>query len=746
MKKRYYIYAFIFLTALTFGYAQLRDYKVHQRGMLHETIFNTGEIGRAYDQGTGGSLLGVPSFEWPGYSSVDVDGVQYNGQYNSFGGGIYLATSRPDTVARFYSYCGALVGEPAAERYSFPISLERIENYPVLDNGNLNPNYNPGEADEIIISKWATNVGITVTRTSRAWSHPDYDDFIIYEYEMENTGETDRDPETPARLDTLSDVLVGFAWALNPSMFGYERTYNRWDGADMVERDLYPRFNLNRWMNYCVDGNGNPDPRYYSEWGISGKNGGGLLSPQAVGYFPLHYDTDKLALKGETKIQIPSGDTVKVFDAANKIKQPYLNRMETGVLSLAKAKDYLDNAKVRKNNPYSGGYYPYRSLYWYGRGSYNWRQSNKFGLGHILVFGPYKMLPGDKINFSIAQVAGYGAARIRELAGRDSVLWDEGGGCGERCTESDAVYNFNPIPNWTRPITWGGVNHDAWTQGSSYLYDSIANPQGYPLPEYVNSKVVTIRDVADRAIQLYTNARLKKYDGYNDSVQYKPDLSPSHGVYQIPQIVPSPIFTIETDSLARNDITWGQQVESFNNQFSRYEVSKSTHPLGPWTIIASITPADPNYFKDRKYTLIDSTVHEGEAFYYSIISVDTAGQKSGRTQITLHQTRMPGTSTLEQVYVVPNPFIVHSGFEGVTAAGGDAGQKIGFYHLPKKCTIRIYSYSGQLIETIEHESEFYSEEYMQVTRNNQVIASGVYFYVVDTPEGSRTHGKFVIIQ
>jgi hypothetical protein len=37
-------------------------------------------------------------------------------------------------------------------------------------------------------------------------------------------------------------------------------------------------------------------------------------------------------------------------------------------------------------------------------------------------------------------------------------------------------------------------------------------------------------------------------------------------------------------------------------------------------------------------------------------------------------------------------------------------------------------------------------EYFKTTRNNQVIASGVYFFVVETPDGKRTHGKFVVIQ
>ena len=67
----------------------------------------------------------------------------------------------------------------------------------------------------------------------------------------------------------------------------------------------------------------------------------------------------------------------------------------------------------------------------------------------------------------------------------------------------------------------------------------------------------------------------------------------------------------------------------------------------------------------------------------------------------------------------------------------------------KKCTIRIFSYSGQLVRTLEHdtpETEGYSHEWFQITRNNQILASGVYFFTVDdAATGKRATGKFVII-
>ena len=141
--------------------------------------------------------------EWPPRSRVIIDRTVNPGQHNSFGSGIWIAGTRPG--GRQYMFCGAVSdgsGNPVtvAGLYSNPISIQRTENFPVLANGDLNPAYNPDEAEEIIVSRWGTPLGITVTRTSRAWSFPGYDSFIIYEYEFEN-----------AATDTISDIHIVFA-------------------------------------------------------------------------------------------------------------------------------------------------------------------------------------------------------------------------------------------------------------------------------------------------------------------------------------------------------------------------------------------------------------------------------------------------------------------------------------------------------------------------------------------------------
>ncbi|MDP3580697.1 MAG: hypothetical protein Q8S39_02105, partial [Ignavibacteria bacterium] len=214
--------------------AQIREYRIHSRGMLHETVFNTGEIGRAWTTGEAGNKTSVPLFEWPARSAAVVDGLEYSGQHNIIGAGVYIAANldgMPGKDKRIFAFCGG-VGASAPEvtfgRWVFPLNIERKENYPVLANGMLNSNYNPDEAEEIITSTWATSVGITVTRTSRVWSYPDYDDMIIYEYEFEYTGDTDGNPATIEQDKTLKDVMITFNYGFAPSMYGYQRTYQTW--------------------------------------------------------------------------------------------------------------------------------------------------------------------------------------------------------------------------------------------------------------------------------------------------------------------------------------------------------------------------------------------------------------------------------------------------------------------------------------------------------------------------------------
>lgn len=731
----------LMLTFVTVAMSQ-RDWRVHSRGLLHQTVYNTGELGRGYNAG-GTVLEGTPSMEWPPRSRSIIERVVYPGQHNSFGNGLWIAGTRPS--GRQYMFCGAVSdgsGNPVTVTglYSNPISIERRENFPVLASGELNSSFNPDEAEEIIISRWSTPLGITVTRTSRAWSFPGYDSFIIYEYEMANTSQ-----------DTIKDIHVVFANSFAPSMFGYQRSHGQWSEAQYRGQppnglgDQFARFDLRRFMTYNHDREGAPDTTYFNQWTSPGDRGG-LNSPQAAGMMVLHFDYEHLSLRSQTRqVWISQSDSVGLWDQNDKAKQPFLLRYENGNLPPdAKTQPWLDPALQRKTGTFQGvqdstrfaqqfSSNPADWSYWKGRtkGSTNlswWQPVNR-----ALGFYPYQLPPGQSLKFGTAEVVGYGPGvagdrRYTDLGGYVRTAVDQGS-------------YFAPIPSWYDTLKYDGVGTASTRTyiGSRYL-------QSNPLPWYVTPGVVSIRDVADRAIQMFTGRPLVKYD----SVQFEPSTTPQAGVYNtIPIPVPSPIIKVQNTRAAVNRITWGPQIESFTTarlraRFKHYEVLRAPHPLGPWSLIDSVMQRDPRYFMDSVYAVYDTASNIGEFAYYAIRSVDSLGGKSGWTNVTEHETQAPSLSTLGKVYVIPNPLVVTNGLGG-SDPRGEVTDKVQFVGLTQRCTIRIFSYSGQLINTIEHHRDSYGAAWYQISRNNQLLASGVYFFVVEDEGGAVARGKFVII-
>jgi hypothetical protein len=103
---------------------------------------------------------------------------------------------------------------------------------------------------------------------------------------------------------------------------------------------------------------------------------------------------------------------------------------------------------------------------------------------------------------------------------------------------------------------------------------------------------------------------------------------------------------------------------------------------------------------------------------------------------------------LTRVHTVPDPYYVKSAYEASTE------QKVlKFVGLPQRAIIRIYSVSGVLVRMLEHDGGRYSStsrsqgsefDWDLRNRNNQVIASGVYFYHVEAGDARRV-GRFTVV-
>lgn len=104
---------------------------------------------------------------------------------------------------------------------------------------------------------------------------------------------------------------------------------------------------------------------------------------------------------------------------------------------------------------------------------------------------------------------------------------------------------------------------------------------------------------------------------------------------------------------------------------------------------------------------------------------------------------------LDKIAVVPNPYVVTASWEPQHFYTSGRGiRKIDFIHLPPKCTIKIFTMRGYLVDTIEHDSAIDdgSESWNLISKDGMDIAYGVYIYHVSTPTGESHIDKFAVIK
>jgi hypothetical protein len=767
-------------------YSQQREYLVMSRGMIRESLYNNGIISTPLHN-SGMETVTHPQFEWPKYSGTIIDGIKYDGQHVSMGGGIHIAGSIPGKLLqenKHYAFCG-LAGSATPVQtigvWNFPIELYKIENYPVLDDGTLNPVYDPNEAEEIVVAKWGTKMGVTITRTSRAWSYPDYDDFIIHEYELVFDGNTDSNPNTIegvviadttdgiARVDTVTkwvDFTMLFGHGIANNLFAYQRQPEyggRWQWSPGIIADgNHNCFDHKLWLSFnmetatLLDDNrkAKPEPKIdlFKEWAETGKHGGGLLAAQTPGISVLHYDTkhlskvniltDTLETLGETMYaykaadyelyQLPEdmGDTTTF-----RIKQPFRGVNSKAWWKLDKLFDGQTSNTGKRNRFTTANLedHPAIGEQWLGRGSFTTKKANGMPMRGFM-FGPYTIELGDTLEFTTCQLVGYGA-ESRTIMGGGS-------------------HNTNVL--FTKPTHLDSFDVVLQDEDGNDTLMTSHYISDYGYPDHVNSDVVTVQQVSRKMYEMYTGDPLDPVSTWGSNEwRYWPEDNSKDGKYSVTDIPwPSPIITIKNTKDRGVRVTWKRSVEEFahaTGNLAGFNVYRGYNPMGPWKLLdfievgSNIDENDEYLFYDE-----DDELKIGEAVYYAVTSLNDNGDESGKCNINpdpddsdveTFRRSLGAVEKLGKVTVVPNPFIHKSGFQG----DGEEGM-IGFYGLPDKCTIRILSYSGQLVKKLEHNSDSYSHEFFQVSRNDQVVASGIYFYVVTTPDGQQSGGKFVIVK
>jgi hypothetical protein len=111
--------------------------------------------------------------------------------------------------------------------------------------------------------------------------------------------------------------------------------------------------------------------------------------------------------------------------------------------------------------------------------------------------------------------------------------------------------------------------------------------------------------------------------------------------------------------------------------------------------------------------------------------------------------KRPSQNDLSKIRIVPNPYNIKDDLlEEYKFTGSGERQGIQFYNLPPVVTIKIYTESGDLVRTISHAPLLGDglSVWNMLTENQQVVSSGIYIALFETPDGGKSYQKFIIVR
>jgi len=344
------------------------------------------------------------------------------------------------------------------------------------------------------------------------------------------------------------------------------------------------------------------------------------------------------------------------------------------------------------------------------------KNGSAISVGYIsfwLSIGPYELQRGDTVRFAVAFVCGsgidQGANSVRENAARAHMLYSRNYHFPARPPSPPLSVEQGFKKNTLR---WGGTVEGVWPRDT---WDD--------LNKYVETLPDTNWRRRDPPAGHTRGGRIFK--GYRVYRSEDPSGNPS-------------TFTL----------------------LRQFEVKDSA--------AETVTPLDSVF--------IDSNLVQGRVYWYAVTSfgvpdyavinyhdfdasvkIDTIAVEFNESDLLDNRQRVKlsfsVSKKLGDVLVVPNPYRVdqdytfeNGGWEGRSSKWTENDRSIRFIHLPPKCTIRVYSLSGDVITTLYHEDATQGDlQWNLISESNRALASGVYIFTVESDFGKQV-GKFVLIR
>jgi hypothetical protein len=221
------------------------------------------------------------------------------------------------------------------------------------------------------------------------------------------------------------------------------------------------------------------------------------------------------------------------------------------------------------------------------------------------------------------------------------------------------------------------------------------------------------------------------------------------------------VFSMVETNFQIIDVWTGEGVDFFINEVpglrnKRWDWQESINLLKPnglqteTTYEVKFSPPVDTFMSSSGMdsSVVRDPIYPGDGDKFLLFSTKPfdAGDKYSFTTKAAQFDNAKAKNVLDDIIVVPDPYIAFSHSEIAFRTGQRDDRRIEFRNLPQKCTIRIYTMVGELVDTIEKNDVNSYAVWNLLSAEAQEIAYGVYIYHVDAPGVGTKIGRFAVIK
>ncbi len=594
-------------------------------------------------------------------------------------------------------------------RYGYPSNTVNFKEVTSQSYGEINSGELIGTADQVVTATHKYACDVQAERKILAWSQDNHNNYIIADIVFKNVGNQVLNNFYIGMHQTSNDVVWANGNNPEPADGVIKEGTSRWYhyyGARVAEGDSQRVF-----YSYDAD-----DPRVTGDdMGSPAVGQDGRLLRADFQFYAFLHVSKMPYINSADDIDDPLQPTVSFAATGQVVAMPSEDSFQGHAIDDA---NWYDTAtgRIGKNQPMSGQ--PDGSRHRVNSDELGSADFTSIGEGIIYqgfeaarytAIGPYTFQPGESIHVVYASgAAGIGLPKAKEVGAK----W-----------LNHTLEAPSDLPNPT----------------TGYFPDTFKFPEG--ANQWDINKDLWISTGIDSVHKIVYRAK------WNFDHNYQAPLAP-----------PPPSLEV-TGFPDKAQIRWSDTDAEAEDNFAGYRVMRRVSNLDTsfFEIVHTTSASD----KSSEHVFDDTGVKFGASYYYYVQAATKVSESnlnatpeergklvwSSRLLLPNPESIEPPRASSEdmsKIRIVPNPYNINDPL--LEGYGWPDFRGLLFFNIPPKVTIKIFTESGDLVQTLQHDSPIKAGSlyWDMLTSSQQVISSGVYIAVFQDPEGQVAYRKFVV--